>query len=158
MASGNFVFFLNSDDRVLPGALNRLSTCAAERPEVLIWTGGTRIFSHTQENREVTIRTIDSSECTELSLENVLYDTPLLSARFIHRSVFLQLGNIDPSFPMSSDREFMLRCALSEVLEASLGIRVSELRMHKDSTTMHGGRRVVPPYLIEHLLMADKWL
>src|SRR6266849_5724189 len=70
MASGDFVFFLNTDDRVLPGALNRLSKCAAARPEVLIWTGGTRIFSHTQENREVTIRTIDSSECTELSLEN----------------------------------------------------------------------------------------
>jgi hypothetical protein len=97
-------------------------------------------------------------EMTRLSLENICDDTPLLSARFCHRSVFSQIGNFDPMFSESSDREFLLRATIAEVPEGSLNVVVSEMRMHQDSRTMHFRDGFTPPYLEEHARIADRWL
>ena len=94
-------------------------------------------------------------DVTRLSLENVCDNIPLLSARFCHRSVFDEIGNFDPKFSESSDREFLLRAAMAGLREASLDVMVSELRLHEGSRTIHYRRDGVPPYLAEHIQIAD---
>jgi glycosyltransferase involved in cell wall biosynthesis len=156
-ATGDFILFLHSDDRLCPGALARLAVEAAARPEVRIWTGGMRIFRTLPGAGDVTVRWIVDRDLTRLSLENICDVIPLLTARFCHRSVFAEIGNFDPKFSESSDREFLLRAVIAGVPEASLDIMVSEMRMHEGSRTIHHRRGRVPPYLVEHAAMADMW-
>jgi glycosyltransferase involved in cell wall biosynthesis len=157
-ATGDFILLLHSDDRLMPGALQALAAAAAADTAVRIWSGGLRIFSALPDGREVTIRRLSSREETRLSLSNICDDIPLLTARFVHRSVYADIGNFNPAFPESSDREFLLRAVMANVPEAPLGVAVSDMRMHDESRTVHRRSGWVPPYLAEHLLMADAWL
>lgn len=157
-ASGDFIFYLSSDDRLAAPALGALRQAAGTRPEIRIWTGGTRLFRTDRDGREITLRELVSPDVTAASLLNLLDDLPLWNARFIHRSVYAELGNLDLRFPESSDREFLVRAAMSGVAEAPLGVVVSELRQHEGSHTMHRARGTVPPYFAEHLRLADLWL
>ena len=156
-ATGDFILLLHSDDRLCPGALARLAVDAAARPDVKIWTGGARIFRTLPDAGEATVRWIVDRDLTRLSLENVCDVIPLLTARFCHRSVFVEIGNFDPKFSESSDREFLLRAVIAGVPEASLDIMVSEMRMHEGSRTIHCRRDWIPPYLVEHAAIADMW-
>lgn len=157
-STGDFILLVHSDDRIRPGVLARLASEAAARPDVQIWTGGAQMFCTLPDGEELVVRRMVGEDMTRLSLENVCDDMPLLSARFCHRSVFSEIGNFDPMFSESSDREFLLRAAIAGVREASLDVVVSELRAHDDSRTMHFREGFTPPYLEEHVHIADQWL
>jgi glycosyltransferase involved in cell wall biosynthesis len=157
-ASGDFIGYLSSDDRLRGPAIDVLSRAIHDRPAVRIWTGGTRIFRHGEDGREKTTRVLMSPKLTVASLSNVLDDLPLITARFIHRSVYAELGNLDPRFPISSDREFMVRVAMAGIADAPFDTIVSELRQHEGSRTMNRTGFVVMAYLAEHLQIADMWL
>src|SRR5579872_5926629 len=157
-ASGDFVLHLNSDDHLVPDAFDRLLACASERPDIDIWTGGTRIFRLNAAGAEVTVRRIVSRAATALTLPNIFDDLPCMPARFIRRSVFDRIGTLDTHFPESSDREFLIRATVAGVSEAPLGAMVSELRQHGASRTMSPDRIAVPRYLDEHLRIAERWL
>jgi hypothetical protein len=156
-ATGDFILFLHSDDRLCPGALPRLVVEASRRPEVMIWTGGLRIFRTLPEGDELSVRWFVDRELTRLTLENVCDVLPLLTARFCHRSIFGRIGNFDPQFSECSDREFLLRAAISKLPEESLGTMVSEVRQHEGSRTIPLRHTQVPLYLAEHLKIADMW-
>lgn len=153
-ASGKFIIMLSSDDRLVSGAIKALETAVAARPEIEVWTGGTRIFAHRADGQERSVRIVDHPSMTALTLKNVLDDLPLMTARFVHRAVFERIGSLDVSFSACSDREFALRMALSSVREASLGVCVSELRIHEGSATLRKPGRFVPRYLDEHVEIA----
>jgi glycosyltransferase involved in cell wall biosynthesis len=155
-ATGDFILFVHSDDRLCPGAFARLAVAAAARPDVKIWTGGARIFCTLADGSEVTVRRIVDRNATRLSLENVCDVEPLLSARFCRRDVFADIGNFDPAFSECSDREFLLRAVVARVPEAALDVMVSEMRMHEGSRTIHARPGWTPPYLVEHARIADR--
>jgi glycosyltransferase involved in cell wall biosynthesis len=154
VASGDFVFQLNSDDILLPGSIDAFWRAAAAEPKIDVWTGGTRIFVHDQDKNKRTLRTLDDPEVTALTLKNVLDDLPLMTARFVRRDLYERLGPLDERFSTCSDREFALRMVLANVREAPLGVRVSELRVHDESETLSHSRRKVPAYLEQHLEIA----
>lgn len=157
-ASGDFILQLNSDDRMGKGCLAQLVLAASARPDIRVWTGRAQIFRALSDGEEFVLRQIDDREVTRLSLGNILDDLPLLTARFIHRSVFAQIGNLDPRFPYSNDREFLLRAVIAGIADAPLDAVVSEMRQHDASRTIHRRRGWIPPYLAEHLMIADQCL
>lgn len=157
-ATGDFVIEVNSDDRLLRGSIARLVECARARPEIRIWTGGVRIFKTGPDGTEVTLRTLSSRATTELSFANVLDDLPLCNSRFFHRSVLADLDAINLDFPESSDREMVLRALMAGVPEAYLEIVVAELRVHSGSHTLHRFANSIPPYIAEHVQLAEFWL
>jgi glycosyltransferase involved in cell wall biosynthesis len=155
-ASGDFVIFLNSDDRMHTGSIAALLQAAAARPDIEVWTGGTRIFEAASDENERTVRLLDRPEMTALTLSNVLDDLPLMTARFVRRSVYDRIGPIDEHFSACSDREFAIRMVLAGVHEAPLGVLVSELRLHGESRTIRNPSKSVPAYLDEHLEIARR--
>ena len=157
-ASGDFILLLHSDDRLRPGSLTQLAACAAARPDVQIWTGGMRTFLTRPDGVEEILRVARTPALTKLSLANICDDLPLLTARFCHRSVYDRIGNFDVEFSESSDREFLLRAVMAGIIEAPLGVMVSDLRQHPDSRTLNKRTDWVPPYLVEHIRIADLWL
>lgn len=157
-ATGEFIFWLNSDDRIVPGSIACLLRYAAKKPSIRIWTGGARVFKAASDGTDKTVRLVTGRAMTAMNLGNVLDDLPLVTSRFIHRSVIAEIGNFDPTFSESSDREFMLRAVIDRIPEDYLGMVISELRMHEGSRTIHRKKNWVPPYLAEHLRLADSWL
>ena len=156
-ASGDFIILLNSDDVMLPGSLEALANAAAERADIEVWTGGARIFEDSEAG-ERTVRIIDNRATTALTLANMLDDLPLMTARFVRRSVYDRIGLFDEDYPRSSDRELMIRMALAGVKEAPLGVRVSGLRQHAGSTTIRTPGNQVPPYFAENLRIARHYM
>src|SRR5690348_7880548 len=59
-ATGEFIFFLSSDDRLAAHALDGLNQAARARPDIRIWTGGTRIFRMAGDREEIPVREIVS--------------------------------------------------------------------------------------------------
>lgn len=157
-ATGAFVLWLNSDDWLLPGAFHRLAECAKQRPNVDIWTGDCRIVRVDTGGKREPVRVIAGRDMTALTLANVLDDVPLLNARFCSRAAFARIGPINTDYPESSDREWLLRAVLAGVEEAELGMFVSEFRMHEGSRTIHGRKNAVPPFMWEHIRLAESWL
>jgi glycosyl transferase family 2 len=157
-ARGDFILELNSDDRLVAGCLRELSRRASVRPDIAIWTGGLTLFRVGADGNEITVREAFSREATELSLPNLLDDLPLLNARFFRRSVLRQIGNLDPRYARSSDREFLIRAALAGIPEAALGVPVQEMREHDESLTLNRFRGRVPVYIAEHIALADRLL
>ena len=156
-ASGEFVLLLNSDDRLLPGTIEALVHAEADHPEIEVWTGGTRIFEVDEAN-ERTIRTIDAPVTTSLTLVNVLDDLPMMTSRFVRRSVYDRVGFFDENYSNCSDREFAIRMVLMGVRDAPLDVRVSELRQHDESRTIRDPGKWVPPYLEEHINIARYYM
>ncbi len=158
VATGEFVFYLASDDRLVTGALLALAEAASARPEVDVWTGGTRIFASGPDGREQTVRALDDPETIALKLANVLDDIPLMTARFVRREVYARVGAFDLHFSACSDREFALRMLLAGVREGFLRMRVSELRMHAGSATLRRPGQRIPSYLDEHIALAWQYV
>ncbi len=157
-ATGDFVIELNSDDRLLPGAIARLVDHVGAAPDIRIWTGGLRIFRGEPDGTERTLRLVSGRAMTALNFGNVLDDLPLCNSRFFHRSVIAELGGINAEFPESSDREFVLHALIANISEDYLGMVVAELRVHEGSHTLHHKANSIPPYIAEHIRMADYWL
>ena len=157
-ATGDFILQLNSDDRLAPGAIARLAERAGQRPDIRIWTGGTRMFAAGAVGVEETVRVIAGRKVTALNLANVFDDLPGILSRFLHRSVIARIGSVDPAFIAASDREFMIRAVMAGIPEDYLGLVVAELRMHEGSGTFHRRGGELPPYLAVHVRLADAWL
>lgn len=157
-ARGEFLIPLNSDDLFVPGSLAAFMQASAARPHIDVWTGGTRLFEQLADGQQRSLRIVDDPAATALTLENVLQDLPLMTARFIHRRVYERLGLYDERYALCGDREFALRMALAGVKEAPLGIRLSELRIHDEALTHRRKGRSVPPYLPAHLGLARQML
>jgi hypothetical protein len=157
-ARGDFLIPLNSDDLFVPGALAQFVRASTAHPEVDVWTGGTRLFEQTAGGGQTTLRIVDDPAATALTAENVLLDLPLMTARFVHRRVYDRLGLYDEDYAVCWDREFALRMVLAGVKEESLGVRLSELRIHDEALTHRRKGGFIPSYLPAHVALARKQL
>lgn len=154
----DFLIQLNSDDRLGTDCIGRLVTCAEERPDIQIWTGGTEIFRCLPSGEEKVVRRIAKREETAFNLANLLDDLPSYTARFCHRSMYEAIGSLDMKYIHCNDRELMVRAFMAGISEAPLDCITSQMRMHDDSVTLGGGRDGVPAFLACHLVLADHWL
>lgn len=156
-ASGDWVAFVSSDDRLCRNALTSLIAAGIRRPEIDIWSGGARFFRTSAVGEEVVAGSAWRREATRLSLRNVLDGLPLWSARFYRRAVFDRIGPLDDRFAELSDREFLVRAVVAGVPEAALDAVVYEYRMHDASRTLDRAQRRVLQYLDGHVELARKW-
>src|SRR5258708_5988260 len=97
-ARGDFVFWLNSDDKLLPGSVARFVDRASREPNVRIWTGGTRIVSVGGNDLRRIGRIVEESELIALNIANILDDLTLLTGRLCQRSSFAEIRSVDPDF------------------------------------------------------------
>ena len=82
-AKGKFVLLLNSDDRLMPGSISALADANLGRPDIEIWSGGTRIFTYGTDGRETTVRCLDDREATKLAYEHIGRTLPQTHPEFL---------------------------------------------------------------------------
>ena len=109
-ASAPWVLFLGSDDRIAtPDALMKARNQLSMRSEQ------TGFVAFPTRMREATNRVFVPSE-GEVARRRSKGEMPILHTGTLHhRSLFKRFGHFDPTFHISGDYEFVLRCASAQV-------------------------------------------
>jgi glycosyltransferase involved in cell wall biosynthesis len=155
--TGGIIGFLNSDDLLVAGALAAVIEAFAD-PAVDVVTGHVEFFRDTAAGDHETFQVMKAESELELGLQNVLRGSPNINARFFRRSFVERVGKFDLSYPIASDREWLLRAALLNPRQRFVNQPVYRYREHEGSLTIHSTNRNVSRYRAEHAALAEKHL
>jgi glycosyltransferase involved in cell wall biosynthesis len=133
-ATGGVVGILNSDDILLPNALNNIANLAFANPDAGMLVGGAEVEDWGGDGTNV--RRIDDPAILALRASNLIAGTPYTNARFIRRAVYGRVGTYDVRFPLSADSDFLMRCLMKGVKAATTREPVYRFRTHPSSLTM----------------------
>ena len=81
---------------------------------------------------------------------------PIINSRFFRRSLFDKVGRFDLTYAVASDREFLIRAALSGVKDVSTSEIFYRYCWHPGSLTMNAGNRSMLRGLDDGLQMIRK--
>lgn len=127
IAEGNYIGWVDSDDRLAPTALAETVSFLDTHPKVgMVYTN----YQTIDENNQV--RGIGRRCQIPYSPERLLVDFMTFHFRLMRRSVYEQVGGVDPSFLMSEDYDLCLK--ISEVASVHhLPYCLYDYRVHKQS-------------------------
>ncbi|MBV8213884.1 MAG: glycosyltransferase [Verrucomicrobia bacterium] len=139
LATGDVIVILNSDDLLVPGAFTISAEIFQHTVGTMIVSGGCQIFRNTPEGTEIEMHRYSDPREYALSLRNVTIGKPNLNARFFRRKVFAEIGEFHLAYPMSADRDFLIRVALRRLPDAPVAKVLYRYRWHAGSLTMNSG-------------------
>lgn len=161
IATGDFIILLNADDILGENLLNKAAAIYLTHPNTQVITCGVRIVENDAEQNEQVLKEIIDPEKLQITLSNILFELPVINARFFHKNIFQNFGKFqathaDGSYNLSNDRDFLIRLALanvrSEIIPEPLYLYLS----HNESLTF--SQKNMTKSREEHLLLADKFL
>jgi glycosyltransferase involved in cell wall biosynthesis len=139
LARGEFVGWLDSDDRLDPAALAVTVGILANREEV-----GAVYTQYRVIDEESRVRGMGSRCRIPFSPQRLLVDFMTFHFRLMRQSAFRQAGGIDLSFPAAIDYDLCLR--LSEVTQfASVQLPLYDYRVHDRSISI-GSKQLQTQY------------
>ena len=156
-ASGDVVGWLNSDDRYLPGAFDAALAPFDEDPELALVSAGARLITLGAEDKPAESDLFNAPSNKNLNFDDLLFDVPIINARFFRRRIFAEVGYFSLDFTPASDREFLLRCALAGLSNKAIGDVVHEYVLHGGSATIRGDRSHWVQMARAHLAMAEHY-
>jgi len=132
-STGEYLLFLDHDDRLLPEAIATLVQLLEHRPDYAIAVGEHRyIDSHGQVTR-LSTKELDGNNDLELKLlEHNFIETP--GSCMVRRSALLEVGVFDDSIAGGEDYELCLRLARRYKIAGTSTV-VSDYRRHDNNTT-----------------------
>jgi glycosyltransferase involved in cell wall biosynthesis len=156
IATGDYIGLLNADDILGEGLLHDIAAVYSKNPAAQVITCGVRIIEGEQITQEIA-----DPQKLQLTLRNMLFELPLINARFFHKNIFTLYGKFqathaDGSYNLSNDRDFLIRLTLagvqSEIITKPLYFYLS----HQESLTFGNKNRIKSRR--EHLQLAEKFL
>jgi len=160
-AKGSLINHLNSDDRLLPGALDHIREAAAAAPAAAIIRGQTRYVAADATGGFRPMPIFDANVAETLDLRAVMGGPTAINACFVRAETYLRLGGYDESLRIAGDREWLLRAVLADTLVQQVDRPVYEYLVHDSSLTT---RRTLPSeqvylqYIHEHLAIGARYL
>ncbi len=127
LARGDYLAFLDDDDRWEPGYLASASALAEQTGADIVLTAIVR----------VDVRgTVRPGKCppAQIALQQVLRGNPGVvgSNTFVRRNLFTRLGGFDENLLAAEDRDLLVRCLLAGVRYAACGERLVVQCEHTD--------------------------
>jgi len=118
--TGDLIIMLNADDELAPDIFNQVAAVYQQNPNLDVISTGAKVITKNSAGSETIISEHIDPEKLELTLYNVLFNAPLINARFFNRTVFQRLGKFKPiwedgGYYISNDRYFMSHLALNGV-------------------------------------------
>lgn len=153
LASGEAVAFVMADDWLEPGALAEIAAAFAERPGCGVVAYGVRVVEEDSAGRR---RLVFERPGTDhaLAIENLL-GVPYAGALAYRVSVLRELGGFSTAFPISHDRELLLRLLASGIEIGVIGRALYVYRRHAGSRTLVFRPEIFRRIHDEHIRMAD---
>lgn len=152
-ARGDLIGHLNTDDTYALGAFHAIVERFNE-DETLDSVGGR---AELRDDRGI-VRTISGARELSLTYENVLLGGPVINARFFRARIYAEIGSYDLAYPLTSDREFLIRCLIAGCRSAIIDQPVYVYRIHDGSMTFNAGQAAAAKLSEEYVEMATTWL
>jgi glycosyltransferase involved in cell wall biosynthesis len=157
LATGEIVHFLNSDDLLVPGALDSVAKAFTD-PSIEIVSGGVEFFEDSPSSEEKLLRRETAPSALEFSVQQVVGGLPVLNARFPRRELAERIGKFDLGYAIASDREYLVRLALLRPRGVVVPEVVYRYRIHAGSLTLHETERDTHRVQAEHVRLAEQHL
>ncbi|WP_448207506.1 glycosyltransferase family 2 protein [Azospirillum sp. sgz302134] len=156
IARGPIIGHLNSDDLLLPGALDAVVRALAGEPDADAACGGALVTALDSNGGERTLCAYDDPAMKRLRPFDLCRGVPMINARFFRRSLYDRVGVYDAAYRYAGDRDFLLRAWTAGLKTVSMPERVYAYRQHAGSLTIVEGMRHTVPWLDEHLRLARR--
>jgi glycosyltransferase involved in cell wall biosynthesis len=153
---GDFISILNSDDVYTPGAFNSCDRIAATSPSASVISGGCQIYRTDESGNEIEMHRYQDPRRYRLTLRNATLGLPIINSRFFRRSLFDKLGRFDLSYPVASDRDFLIRASLAGIKDVCTSEVFYRYLWHAGSLTMNSGNQSMLRGLEDGLAMIRK--
>jgi glycosyltransferase involved in cell wall biosynthesis len=162
MARGEVIGMLNSDDCYSSGVFARAAECLEVHPDAWAVAGDAELFQVDLDGNRRQMDFFPAIPPGQL-WSRLTVGIPAINAWFFRREVFEQLGGFNLTYPISADREFMLRLAFTGFRYATFSGLAYSYRQHPGSQTMsvppdRGRPYLEPAYIIEKLRIAESYL
>lgn len=155
-ATGEYVCFLNSDDRLAPGALPAVDAAFRSAPDADFVCG--RAGAERIENGQWQIFGGSDATPARSPLRRVLRGPSNINACFFRAQTVRALGAFDTRYRISADREWLLRAILSGASPERLDQVVYVYRAHAGSLTIGDRKPALHAWLREHIAFAREAL
>ena len=155
LARGEIIGFLNTDDVYEANVFSEVAR-KFQAGSFQAVAGGATVFSKTSAGTRETIEEFFPKDTNVMELATI--GIPFFNSWFFHRSVFGQIGNFNLAYPISADREFMLRFALAQLKYTTLNKLLYRYREHAGSMTFDTNARKLEQRLNEHIEMTNFYL
>ncbi len=161
IATGDYIGLLNADDILGEGLLHNIAAVYFKNQAAKVITCGVRIIEKNIEHRAQITQEITNPEKLQLNLRNMLFELPVINARFFHKDVFAKFGKFQPthadgSYNLSNDRDFLIRLTLARVQSEIIAKPLYFYLSHQESLTFGNKNRIKSRK--EHLQLAEKFL
>ena len=157
MAGGEIIGHLNSDDGYARGAFARISAAFSDPTIDAVYGGADVIEGETLATGRV-VRRFSTPAQIALSFANLTFGVPITNARMFRRRVYERVGYNDLRYRIASDRDFLLRVALSNPRAVLLDSVVYLYRMHPGSLTISRDEADISRVRSEYLAIAEQLL
>jgi glycosyltransferase involved in cell wall biosynthesis len=161
LATGDYIGLLNADDILGENLLHDIAAVYSINPTAKVITCGVQIIEKNADRGDQVIQELIDPDKLQLTLRNMLFELPVINARFFHKDIFITFGKFQPthadgSYNLSNDRDFLIKLTLagvqSEIIAKPLYLYLS----HQESLTFGSKNRIKSRK--EHLLLAEKFL
>ena len=129
-ARGEVICLLNSDDRLLPGALEAITAAFGDDPATDAVCGRVHVGDVGTSNGDIEI---GGPAMQRLRAGDVISGIPITNGRFIRRSAFDKVGSFDQAFPVLADRDFLGRFWLAGLRTTAVDRAVYRYGTHPNS-------------------------
>jgi GT2 family glycosyltransferase len=133
-AQGEWIGLLNSDDLYPPDTFRRVREALQGKTGSLAVAGAFSVFVDEAGIRR-SVRTLPAMDLEHFPAR-VVRGSIALNAWFFHRQVFERLGNFDTRYRYASDREFLIRLALTDIRPITIPAVTYQYRQHSGSATL----------------------
>lgn len=149
LARGDVVLLLNTDDELLPGAMDILSKVFSRQTEVDIVAAGAEVVELAA---GVTVVYDDPKTCA-LRVRNCISGQAMPNAKAFRQRALAAVGLFDPRWRLMSDRDFLLRACAQGLTAVSVRQPVYRYHIHSGSLTLSDTARN-PALALEQLEMS----
>jgi hypothetical protein len=105
-------------------------------------------------NQWSAIWSVKDTNRKKLSVENIALGEPMINARLFRKSFFEKLGGFSLKYSLASDRDFLLRAAMTGVIQYELDAMTYRYRWHEGSSTMTEGNSLTEKLSCENLAIS----
>jgi len=133
-ATGDFIVLLNSDDLLMPGALEAIAAAYTREPTADGFCGAALVVDAARPNLVIAAYTENAVKVPGLSY--IVSGPTLLNARVLRKDVYAWIGMFDDRFRITADQEFLIRARLAGIILRPVDAFVYCYRAHGNSLTL----------------------